>query len=92
MRRDLFCAFHPKRVMVSSLALRFTFPLRWELACPEIPSADFSDALDRMFARMAESGIDSMNPAPNTGVGMRKIILGFPPWPVSGVPVGRKSG
>ena len=28
MRRDLFCAFHPKRVMVPSFALRFTFPLR----------------------------------------------------------------
>src|SRR5271165_6736394 len=28
IRRDLFCAFHPKRVMVPSFALRFTFPLR----------------------------------------------------------------
>src|ERR1700722_1098827 len=28
MSKDLFCAFHPKRVMVPSFALRFTFPLR----------------------------------------------------------------
>ena len=28
MRRDLFCAFHPKRVIVPSFALRFALPLR----------------------------------------------------------------
>jgi len=33
-----------------------------------------------------------MSPAPNTGVGIRKIMFRFPPWPVSGVPAGRKSG
>src|SRR5712691_12102980 len=56
-----------------------------------MPNADFSDALDCVFARMAESGIDSMSPAPNRGVGIRKIMFGFPPWPVSGFPAGRKS-
>src|ERR1700676_1728310 len=90
-RSDLFCAFHPKRVMVPSFALRFTFPLRCAFACPEIPIADFSDALECMLARMAESGIASMSPAPNTGVGIRKMMFGFPPWPVSGIPAGRKS-
>ena len=92
MRRDLFCAFHPKRVMVPSFALRFTFPLRCAFACPEIPNADFSDTLDCMFARMAESGIASMSPAPKRGVGIRKIMFAFPPWPVRGFPAGRKSG
>src|SRR4029077_3882674 len=50
------------------------------------------DGLDRALARMAESGIASMSPAPNTGVGIRKIMFGFPPWPVSGFPAVRKSG
>src|SRR5712664_1959511 len=48
-RRDLFCAFHPKRVMVPSFALRFTFPLRCEFACPEIPKDDFMVASDALF-------------------------------------------
>src|SRR5215475_14515984 len=78
--------------MVPSFALRFTFPLRCAFACPEIPNADFSDALDCMFARMAESGIASMSPAPKRGVGIRKIMFEFPPWPVRGFPAGRKSG
>ena len=38
----MFCAFQPKRVMVPSFALRFTFPLRWAFGCPEIPNPDFS--------------------------------------------------
>src|ERR1700683_5633607 len=92
MSRDLFCAFQPKRVMVPSFALRFTFPLRCAFACPQIPNADFDDASTFIFARMAESGIASMSPAPKTGVGIRKIIFGFPPWPESGVAGGRKSG
>ena len=33
-----------------------------------------------------------MSPAPNTGVGMRKIMLRLPPWPVIGFPAGRKFG
>src|SRR5260370_5560712 len=92
MRRDLFCAFHPKRVMVPSFALRFTFPLRCAFGCPEIPIADFSDASDFIFARMAESGIASISPAPKTGVGIRKMMLELPPRPVSGSPAGRKLG
>src|SRR6516225_4028128 len=28
MRSDLFCAFHPKRVIVPSFALRFALPLK----------------------------------------------------------------
>jgi hypothetical protein len=44
-----------------------------------MPIADFSDALAFIFARMTESGIASMSPAPNMGVGMRKTMFGFPP-------------
>src|ERR1700693_2781042 len=32
MIRDLFCAFHPKRVIVPSFPLVLTLPLRWALA------------------------------------------------------------
>ena len=78
--------------MVPSFALRFTFPLRCAFACPEIPIDDFMVASDAMFARMAESGIASMSPAPKKGVGIRKIMFGFPPLPVTGFPAGRKSG
>src|ERR1700688_355904 len=53
---------------------------------------DFADAFDFMFARIAESGIDSISPAPNKGVGIRKIMFGFPPCPVTGFPGGRKFG
>src|SRR5579863_2889907 len=45
-----------------------------------------------MLARIAASGIASISPAPNTGVGMRKMMFGLPPRPVSGLPAGRKSG
>src|SRR5260370_30109587 len=45
-----------------------------------------------MLARMGEAGVVSISPAANTGVGIRKIMFGFPPWPVSGFPAGRKSG
>src|SRR5271163_2005410 len=92
MRRDLFWAFHPKRVMVPSFALGFTFPLRCAFAWPEIPSDDFMVASDPIFARMTESGIASMSPAPKRGVGIRKMMFRFPPWPVMGFPAGRKSG
>jgi hypothetical protein len=44
-----------------------------------MPSADFSDALEFILARMAESGMASMRPAPKRGVGVRKIMFGFPP-------------
>ena len=33
-----------------------------------------------------------MSPAPKTGVGMRKMMFGFPPWPDRGFPAGRKLG
>src|SRR5271169_3036456 len=56
-----------------------------------MPSADFADALACRLARIAESGIASISPAPKTGVGILKIIFRFPPWPVSGFPAGRKS-
>src|SRR6516225_12171394 len=92
LRRDLFCAFQPKRVIVPSFALRFALPLRCALAWPEMPNPAFADVLAFMFARIAESGIASMSPAPKTGVGMRKMMLGFPPWPVSALPGGKKSG
>src|SRR5260370_22439262 len=52
----------------------------------------FRDALAFMFARIAESEIASMSPAPKTGVGMRKMIFGFQPWAESGFPAGRKLG
>ena len=57
-----------------------------------MPISAFAAALACMFARIAESGIASMSPAPNIGVGMRKMMLEFPPWPLSGFPAGRKSG
>src|SRR6516164_7411124 len=57
-----------------------------------MPNCALCGAFARMFARIAESGIASMSPAPNTGVGIRKMILGFPPCPVSGFPAGKKLG
>src|SRR5579859_2145098 len=91
MSRDLFCAFQPKRVIVPSLALRFTFPPRIAFAWPEIPIPDFCVAFDCRLARMAESGIASMRPAPKTGVGILKIMFGVPPGPVSGLDGGMQS-
>src|SRR5713101_699520 len=92
MRRDLFCAFHPNRVMVPSLELWFALPLRCAFGCPEIPIGFFRFESVFILARIAESGIDSMSPAPKTGVGMRKMMFGFPPLPVSGFPAGRNFG
>src|SRR5216684_7313826 len=66
-RSDLFCAFHPKRAIVPSLPLWFVRP--------EMPSAPFRVALLAWFARITLSGICSIKPAPNTGVGIRKITL-----------------
>ena len=81
MSRDLFCAFHPKRVMVPSFALRFTFPPRCAFGCPEMPKVDFRDESACIFARIAESGIASISPAPNTGVGIGKQCLDSHPGP-----------
>src|ERR1700689_765968 len=57
-----------------------------------MPNPAFRDASACMFARIAESEIASMSPAPKTGVGMRKMMFGFPPWPDRGFPAGRKLG
>src|SRR6267142_7227395 len=57
-----------------------------------MPNPAFRDAPAFMFARIAESEIASMSPAPKTGVGMRKMMFGFPPLPESGFPAGRKLG
>src|SRR6516162_7932887 len=62
---DLFCAFQPKRVMVPSLPLR--------LGYPEIPRANFCGLA--ALARIALSVMLSTIPAPNIGVGMRKITF-----------------
>src|SRR5580704_18841389 len=57
-----------------------------------MPNPAFRDALAVMFARIAESEIASMSPAPKTGVGMRKTMFGFPPCADRGFPAGRKLG
>src|SRR6516164_8405609 len=65
MCSDLFWAFQPKRVMVPSLPLR--------LKAPAIPKL-----LLRLVAWLfnkVESSRFSIKPAPNTGVGMRKMML-----------------
>lgn len=76
---DLVCAFHPKRVIVPSLALRFTLPLCCAFGCPKTPIDILRCASAVMFARIAESGMASISPAPNIGVGMRNTMFGFPP-------------
>ena len=65
--RDLFWAFHPNRVIVPSFPLRFSRPL--------IPNNFFRARLEFLFSSMTLSGIFSISPAPNTGVGMRNIRL-----------------
>src|ERR1700723_891144 len=57
-----------------------------------MPSGFLTFEFAFILARIAESGIASMSPAPNTGVGMRKMIFGLPFWPVNGFPAGRKFG
>ncbi len=75
----MFCAFQPKRVIVPSFALRFAVPLMIAFGWPEMPNRAFMEASAFMFFRIAVSGIASINPAPKTGVGMRKMMLRFPP-------------
>src|SRR6266571_3740199 len=77
---DLFCAFQPKRATVPSLPLLFAWPeIAWPartmLGRPRILRSFFLGASSAWFARIALSGICSIRPAPNTGVGMRKITL-----------------
>jgi len=61
---DLFCAFHPKRVIVPSLRL--------VLKRPRIPSALFRVAFDASFVLSAPSALASIKPSPNVGVGIRR--------------------
>src|SRR3989442_3283089 len=66
--RDLFCAFHPKRVTVPSLPVVFTWPV--------MPSARLSPAGSAArLLLIAVSVMLSINPRPNTGVGMRNLML-----------------
>src|SRR5438034_7916951 len=79
-RSDLFWAFHPNRATVPSLPLLFAWPeIAWPartiLGRPAILSAFFLGMSLAWFARIAWSGICSIRPAPNTGVGIRKITL-----------------
>jgi hypothetical protein len=64
---DMFCAFHPNRVIFPVLPLR--------LNCAEMPS----DALCWAWAETAlwrlASEMPSTNPSPNVFIGMRKITL-----------------
>jgi hypothetical protein len=89
--KGLVLGLPAEAVIVPSFALRFTLPLRCALGRPEMPNPAFRDVLAFMFARIAESGIASMSPAPKTGVGIRKMMFGFPPCPVSASPAGKKS-
>ena len=57
-----------------------------------IPMAALACALAAMFATIADSGILSIRPSPIVGVGMRKMMLGFPPRPLRPLPAGRKFG
>src|SRR5690349_7661063 len=77
---DLFCAFQPKRATVPSLPLLLVWPemVRPEtekFARPRVPSGCLAPAFAWALARMVASGIASMRPAPNTGVGTRKITF-----------------
>src|SRR5216684_7122443 len=77
---DLFWAFHPNRATVPSLPLLFAWPeIAWPartiLGRPWILRSFFLGASSTWFARIILSGICSIKPAPNTGVGIRKITL-----------------
>ena len=62
-----FCAFHPNFVMVPSLPLR--------LGRPEMPKARLAPASAARLSRIVRSEMASINPAPNTGVGIRNEML-----------------
>src|SRR6266700_3852829 len=79
---DLFCAFHPNRAIVPSLPLllvtpEIVRPVTSKLGRPWMPSEPLWLAVLAWFARITLSGICSSRPAPNTGVGFRKITLLF---------------
>src|SRR5580700_3780836 len=65
MCSDLFCAFQPKRLILPSLPF-------W-LKVPEMPKRLL--LLAAAFFNKVESSRFSIRPAPNTGVGIRKIML-----------------
>src|SRR5205823_12353392 len=69
MTSDLFCAFQPNRVIVPALPSRFSWPL--------MPKAVLAAALAgrSLLAMIVESVMASIRPAPNVGVGIRKIKL-----------------
>src|SRR5881409_3946290 len=69
MSRDLTCAFQPNRVIVPSFGFLLTRP--------EIPKNSFADTLEFLFARIVLSSMAWIRPAPNRGVGIRKIRLLF---------------
>src|SRR5271166_1637942 len=75
MVSDLFCAFHPNRVMVPSLPER--------LRLPAMPSAVL--VLLATLASSAVSGTFSTSPSPNVEMGIRKLrfpqLAGLLPLP-----------
>jgi hypothetical protein len=71
---------------------RFALPAMYALGRPRMPIVCLLDCSAFRLARIAESGIASIRPAPKTGVGMRKITLGLPLLPVTGSPFRPKSG
>jgi hypothetical protein len=64
---DSFCAFQPKRETVPSLPLRLRRPL--------MPNDALVFGLALTLLISVWSGIISIRPAPNVGVGMRKMTL-----------------
>ncbi len=68
----MFCAFQPNRAIVPSLPFWFGWP--------EIPSDALTSAFALRLARMAQSGICSISPLPNVGVGIRKLTLPAASW------------
>jgi hypothetical protein len=78
----LFCALWPKRPAVPSLPLWLTWPeielnASTTLVLPRMPRFCLAAVSDAWLRRISLSGIASISPAPNTGVGMRKITLRF---------------
>src|SRR5215467_3996986 len=79
---DLFCAFQPNRAIVPSLPLLFVCPeiarpLTLKFGRPLMPRFAFWFEFDAWFAAIAASGICSIRPPPNVGVGIRKMMLLF---------------
>src|SRR5206468_2921933 len=60
------CAFQPNRP---------TDPSEPAFGLPEIPNSCLAPASEAWLLRMTPSGMLSINPAPNVGVGIRKLRL-----------------